>query len=73
MSKEHFALSPRNQQASCAGKAPFPSFAAAHEILRARRRGRTDIRGRFAYRCPFCRQWHLGSTKSGQARRHAYE
>lgn len=43
---------------ACTGKKAFPSAHAVFKVLRKK----TNIDGRRAYRCPICRQWHIGSS-----------
>jgi hypothetical protein len=48
------------QQAACAGKAPLSADVAKR--IAGQRRGK----GRKAYRCQFCRSWHLGSDQGSR-------
>lgn len=60
--------------AQCFGKVTFPSWDAAHRIMRARQRNakkahhahKQDRANRAtlnAYRCRFCHGWHIGRGK----------
>lgn len=48
------------QLAACAGKVAFESAALAKQV--ARRRRKQGGREGEAYKCSFCRRWHIGKT-----------
>lgn len=51
--------------AQCFGKVTFPSWDAAHRIMRARQRNAKKAHRATlnAYRCRFCHSWHIGRGK----------
>lgn len=46
---------------ACSGKQGFPSFAAADRAVK-NRKIRVVLGKLVAYRCPHCREWHLGRS-----------
>lgn len=57
--------------AGCHGKEAFGSFSLAHEVNKARGKGRRGVR-RGVYRCSVCAQWHIG-LRNKQARKRRIE
>lgn len=50
-----------DQRAQCSGKVAFMCFDhAVRQTKRWRQRDRREAGGYKPYRCPHCRQWHLG-------------
>lgn len=48
------------RMAGCVGKEPFESRAVAEHVARRRR---TEGKANQAYKCEFCRKWHIGTPR----------
>ena len=62
---EAFALACNSINWACAGKDPFETKDRALKVIDKMRRSRTKKRAGApitAYRCPYCKAWHVGSA-----------
>ena len=54
----------RMKLTQCVGKIAFPTARAAHAYREAREKHtRSKDNGRNVYRCPFCKQFHIGHRR----------
>lgn len=51
----------------CVGKVTFSSYSAAEKVVK--RNGPKAPRGRVAYLCGICNQWHIGADQFGMAKK----
>lgn len=52
----------RTLDASCTGKVAFLTWELAHRIIERRRKSElSKHEPQTVYRCPHCRQWHIGT------------